>query len=720
MADIKPRIKDVDWIKQCFILNDNAVEEVDLIRRVMSTAAFKFTDTTLGGNFAINPPPQFTRYADIKTGGGRAGGSARRELDLWGKKDKGTATSVYHGMLDRWEDLKDAHGSSKGMGRYYSEAIDDNSQLVSLRFGVPEYNALFNFLGGFYDPNASALARTGRSRKNFFESPLQATANAVGSAAGMLIAAPFYPLVLGGRVIRSLGNFPATKYYYLKPTMALWRSAVNQICNGIAVNMGLSPYAPADDRVQFYYDEDAIKSPEYRNQFHEMLPDIIGPDGVVDIYAVTTRAQRIANAYQNRLREAMGQSPIRPWDTAQKSVKDYAQALWDGSVTATPTGEAGPGKTMSEYLDDYFDVMNNNTEGGSPDDTAVAQIGDRRQYDTESLTGKAAKTWELFHGERKDGAQFVHFRVDNPGTAGESFSNQTAESGLSQKMNSLSSQNRSTRFDFADGKFTDGFLGKAIGKIAETTTSVVTGALDSMQLSGLVALSGLAFVDIPRVWESSQAQLPRADFTIQLRSPYGNKLSRFTNLMVPLSMLLAGVLPLSTGARSYTSPFICECYSRGRVAIRLGMIDQMTITRGVGNVGWTVDNEPLGIDVNFSVVDLSSVLHMPIVTNFKLWEKGLMLVGGAVAGETGEAVASALTPSTYEDDNSYTDYLAVLGSLSLSQMVHGTRKTALQIARRRHEFATYNTMSHYMSMVSDTTPGRVIRAFSAYTDLGGV
>ena len=107
--------RDAQWVRQSFIVNVDDLDRVDQQNRTFSTANIKYTDTSPGGNFAINPPPQFTRYADPKPSpGSRAVGS-------------------------------------KGMGRYYSEAIDDSSQIIYMRFGVPQFNSLTTFFTGFYN-----------------------------------------------------------------------------------------------------------------------------------------------------------------------------------------------------------------------------------------------------------------------------------------------------------------------------------------------------------------------------------------------------------------------------------------------------------------------------------------------------------------------------------------------------------------------------------------
>ena len=62
------RVKDSSWLRQSFITSWRSLDAVDRSRRTHSNAFDKFTDTTPGGNFSINSPPQFTRYADMKVG----------------------------------------------------------------------------------------------------------------------------------------------------------------------------------------------------------------------------------------------------------------------------------------------------------------------------------------------------------------------------------------------------------------------------------------------------------------------------------------------------------------------------------------------------------------------------------------------------------------------------------------------------------------------------
>lgn len=187
-------LEDSKWVQSSFMIPSHAADLVAAQRARLSSAYSKFTDTTLGGNFAINPPPQFTRSADLK--------------------------------------VRNPNARSRGMGRKYSEMIDDNSQVVHMRFGIPQFNSLMTFFTGFYDTSASLLSRTGRSPGFFYS---------LGRVSGFVVTLPLLPLIMAGRIYRYLARKPSSKFYYLKPAMPLYWNAVNSISNGIAVNMGIIP-----------------------------------------------------------------------------------------------------------------------------------------------------------------------------------------------------------------------------------------------------------------------------------------------------------------------------------------------------------------------------------------------------------------------------------------------------------------------------------------------
>ncbi len=765
------RIKDKVWVQQSFLLPESALDQVDQRRRVLTSAAYKFTDTTLGGNFSINAPPQFTRYADIRVGGsepysrGATNGSTTRGGIRW-------MMSTGRFMTDGDNPNSKYTTPSAGMGRYYSEAIDDWGQDVVMRFGVPEYNSLIQFFSNFYSTDAALVSRTGRISSVF------ATA---GKAFGFLLALPLQPIILGGQIIKYLGAWPASKYYYLKPTMYPYWQAVNTIANGIAVNLGVIPMALTEAQTKVMgLDANHIgNQAEMLTEYQKVLPDIFLSSGDkpagLDVFAIANRAQRIANVFntelQNKLEtlndasqlfnavnEIKGEwnkgaiNELSDWafkqgglkkvesygidkyredymssdrNTSDGAAKNYIKL--DGTAAATATADLEGGGASADAPAPA--PAPTQSASGEPPPNMNAEVesvdenGGRPWYNMGS--GKEAgadQSWlgsfkSMFEAERRDGAQYVTFRTSYTGSTQESFSSSVEESQIAQKFNSTSSSAKSARFDWANGKL--GIPG--VDQVMSAVNQFVSGTLEGFQMSGLLALAGNAFVDIPKTWSNSTANLPTAQYTIKLRSPYGTRMSRLMNLYIPLSMLLAAALPLSTGKRSYTSPFICEAYCRGRHAIRLGMITEMSVSRGVGNLGWTQDGDALGIDVTFTITDLSSIMHLPIHSNFGLTDMAMQATGDALGslagnGQTGQEWASYFQKGTYDDDNSFTDYLAVLGGLSWQDMTYANRRWRLARYRQMQNWTSWKSPARASMWAGQTLPGRIINVFSAETD----
>lgn len=681
-------LRDVDWVRQSFMLPKRTISNSDALRRTLSDARFKFTDTTLGGSFAINPPYQFTRFADIPV------------------------PSLFAG--------------SAGLGRYYSEAIEDNAQLIHMRFGVPQFNSLLNYFFNFFNPQAARMARTGRSYDLAFS---------LGKITGTLFPLPVQLFTAAGAALNFLMGRDTSKYYYLKPTMPLYWNAVNTIANGIAVNMGLVP------RIMSNAEKSTVKGePEYTaevgRRYQRLNPEVWHESGEIDVYSLASRAQRIANEQRRELNKALetGENAAAVQAKIQAMVdsgryfdsqREIEKAVANGESVTAARARIEAMVSMGKYTDtkrafqsyeDYlksWHSLNDRTE--QEDDGSVDVIGKKMTF--------KEKTLKFFEAEYEDGAQFVTFHVEHTGTVSESFSNSATEPEISSKLNGLSSGARQARFSSADGQTGIGF----IDDMLQMGGAFIEGVASAVNLQGLLAFSGSAIADIPKMWDSSSADLPKSDYQIKLRTPYGNDYSRFTDLFIPLSMLLAGSLPISTGKQSYTSPFLCEVYDKGRTQTRLGMIQNLQVSRGEGNLGWTRDMKPLGINVSFSVMDLSSIMHMPITAGFDLSDAvelagaaGLAAraanatsVGGVIGragGALGLAAGTHFAKGFFDSDTIYSDYLATLASLSLTEQVYAMQKLRINMTRQFSSMNTWFSASHFANWVMGSAPARLISA----------
>jgi hypothetical protein len=663
-------LRDSEWVRHAFLippaLRGGDFGQADNRQRFKETtsADYKFTDTSLGGNFAINNPPQFTRYADVR----------------------------YPGLLNRPKGL--------GMGRYYSEAIDDTKQVIHMSFGVPTYNSIAQFFTSFYDTRMARLANTGRSSEVFYN---------IGIALGYVVSLPIQPFIIGlsfvSRVLNFIQNQSPSKWYYFKPNMHSYWSAVNTIANDLAIHIGLIPRVFSEHNENGTSGTDALLKDigggnEYDPAvFSRLLPDIYRRDGGIDVMALALRSQRIAIKAREQMKE------IRRGVTESDQLRSALIEFLNNHPDTVGHNDA---MSAREY---FYQAVRQESDGATATLTESTDT-----WSGLSLSGIA----EFMRATKEAGAQFATFRVQHNGSMSESFTNSLKDSDVAQQINSKVQDARNLRFSIMDGNVFEGFE-QLIGSAAQ----VIEGALDSVKLGGLLTLAGNAFIDVPRHWENSVANLPRAEYTIPLYSPYGNVVSRYQNLLVPIAMILAGGLPLSAGRAAYTSPFICQIYHQGRVHCQLGMIDSITINRGTGNVGWNLEHQMLGAEITFSVADLSTIMHAPIKGAFggegNLFVRGAQIAttlgGELIAGDQGAAVAQALTNSAVWDEGSaFNDYMSVLGGLNLNDAYYFQNRMNINATRALRSFKTWRSPSNMFLLAGDDSISRLIMQFGQGTN----
>ena len=162
--------------------------------------------------------------------------------------------------------------------------------------------------------------------------------------------------------------------------------------------------------------------------------------------------------------------------------------------------------------------------------------------------------------------------------------------------------------------------------------------------------------------------------------------------MIPLCSILAGALPLATGKQSYTSPFMLEMYDRGRNIVRLGMIESITVTRGTGNVGFNNEGQALGLEVSFSIKNLSSIVAMPVAPGFSLF-KGV-----------------------FDSENAFTDYMLCLSGVKLKDIVNRWPMLQYQLAAKRSQISQYTSAAYWGATLAQTPGISLLGAIMKGTD----
>lgn len=308
------------------------------------------------------------------------------------------------------------------------------------------------------------------------------------------------------------------------------------------------------------------------------------------------------------------------------------------------------------------------------------------------IKGWASEGTEYLSADLKGGSQFISFRVDAPGTSSYSFSNSLTTSEIEQKINGISSGMNAKIYSFAGGNTGIGAVDAAMGLVG----GFVRGALDAIHLGGIYALMGGAQVDIPSHWESSAATLPTTSYSFDLISPGGDDLSRALSIYAPLSCILSACIPQSTGGASYTHPFYCMLYDRGRAMVRLGMVSDLTMEWGVGNLPFNKENKALRARITMGIKDATNVFHIPVDAGFNItnpWETIL------------------------NQDSKFNDFVATLSAVGMGNFIYPSRKFAVAMARQKLNYDSYFSRSHWSNQVGNSDLSQTLASLFGFNKM---
>ena len=307
---------------------------------------------------------------------------------------------------------------------------------------------------------------------------------------------------------------------------------------------------------------------------------------------------------------------------------DWKNYRWNGSyyhsIASNIVGAAGKGaKSVIQKIIDAGSSIAKNIKSTKVDLTDPTKKVTNAQMDASENVLKSSN--------------FIQFycEADNAGSR-ESLSNQTQQSVFKQMLD----QGSSTMRDIAFMANTGG-IGSidttSLSQLGNSMNQVLSESLDGSALNasaggiisrilsaGKSVIKGENII-MPDIWSGSDNQKSYS-LTFKFKAPYGNKLSVYTDVIVPMMHCIALAYPRATGANSYSSPPLVKVYRKGSWTCNLGIVSDIEIVKDEVPEAWNVDGLVTEVTVTLGITDLYSDIALSPANNSVLFANNTSLV----------------------------------------------------------------------------------------------
>lgn len=534
-----------------------------------------------------------------------------------------------------------------GLGRVYSEMYDTNQQLLHISVGIPKYTNLVRFYSNLFSSELSRI----NSRGDGFCYQL---GKLMGSGLAFAVNAMTAPFKYVMTIINYISNENITKYVDFEESMFLYYRYVNTALIELAVDMGLMPKIMGTE--EYKSTEGNQANIAYKDQLNSMFPTMSEQEALDSkMYPIFKGGFDLFRILSMR-------------DTRERQGHHNAEAV-------------GPNTN---------DLLDTITE---PDDTGnFSFVDDVYNWFSDKFRGFVSRAQASWQGADK----YLSFKIEKTADASESFSNATGESPVTSLFNNNSSAARTAKEYFGGKSVIDVIPG--MEAIRNTLSGFLSSIDDAMTtVTGPFAvIGGEACVDIPEIWQSSTFSKSH-NFTVTLRSPYGDPYSIFTNIYIPLVMLMCMAMPRATGYNSYMQPFVLRAYSKGMFSIPYGIIESMSIRRGASEFGWNKQRLPTVVEVSFSIKDLSPFMVMGMDVGATLWNP-LKIVN-----------------QIFAENSNFQEYLLTLSGMGLAERLIISNHIKRRLTTVFKQVRSSMSVNYGGFAFANSPIGRIIGAFSPYT-----
>lgn len=679
MAKISTRDRDI--ISNSFRLLTRGIAPEDVMERMNWDKYFNVFSSATGDNRYINPVPQSSPYTD-----------------------------------PRYGRLLQSHEG--GMGSYYKKQIEDNVTLLTIVPGVPQFAGMLQFIQNMFSPSAAIIANKGRAPGLAFYMGQAITSVAFYPMQLLSASVQFLNFFLDNPVNTYWSVKPAMGAYTMASTGVL-----NDVMVRLHWIDPLLPKRAQEQNDPLFGLKPDYDNSSRLSDLRLLMPDVINPDGTVDLMRLIMKGVRKHRVMLRELakmdneqissveeRFARGRQIIEEvefdevtmaGEPSQSFIEQEMQTVGRAREGEINYAEQDSAYTTREaYMNPYNASAGINNVGSSsgPDgrnlDTIISELGQGQSEptfgtgnpnepagrpkpssiytgaDSSVAGGKQIfyednpddRTWagdifDLLRSAQYGGMDAITWRVDGAaGPTTDSFSHSHAQSPLASKFNSVVKAANDFRFDVAGGATGIGIVDGLINTFKEG----VQGALAGTVIGNIpLALTNNSYVKIADHWDGSTTNLHKESYSIFFHCTYAHPYEELMKIWVPFSLFLPLIAPMSAGAGTYTSPFMCKAFCTGRSLIRTGMVENATLTWGDGERGWTKTRRPLNLRIDFTIVDLESIISVPIDRSISLLEVTNL---------------SGIANKILSDDTGYNNYLGrIAGTTYLDTVLKYSR-----------------------------------------------
>jgi hypothetical protein len=719
MASVSTRDRDI--ISKSFRLLSRGVDPAEVMDQMNWDTYFNVFSSATGDNRYVNPVPQSSPYTDPRYG--------------------------------RFMQTREG-----GMGPNYKRTIDDNATLLTITPGVPQFAGLLQYISSMFSPSAAIIANKGRAPGFAFYMGQAITSIAFVGMQMLSASVQFLNFLLdnpkntfwsvkpamGAYTMASTGvlNDIMLKLGYIDPILPKRIQEQHDPLYGLKPDYD-NTKAVADLRLLIpdSVNEDGTidlmrlimkGTRKHRVMLHELAK--------LDNEALTTVEEKISRSRQilqevefdestwvgepsqNFIEQEMG--TVGRYRDGEANYVEQDSAYTDKAayqnVNNAESGinqigsaqSAGADGTVNRSFDQILnESMTNGSYGSgnpnepsgrpspatSPNLTNNPNIAGGQQINYEDNPDKrtwAGDVFDLLRSAAYGGMDAITWKVDGAtGPTSDSFNNSHAASPMASKFNSAVKAATDFRFDVANGATGIDIIDGVVNMVKEGVTGMLSGTVVG---NIPLALVNNSYVKIPDHWDGSTANLHKESFSMFFNCNYAHPYEQIMKIWIPFALFLPMVAPFSAGAGTYTSPFMCRAFSQGRLISRTSMIDNATISFGVGD-RWTRDRKPLTMKIDFSIYDLEPLVSVPIDRSISVLDATNL---------------SGLASRVLTDDTAYNNYISRITGLPYLDTILKYQRINRGLTGMVNEMKTSIRADNIASKVSDSIIGSFSTLFA--------